>query len=151
ETVTGARRQRVYGASFDYVAVASRPIRGVVRDKDTGKPLAGARLRVNPAGSGIVHEAVTDQKGRYELVGLTKASSYPIFVNPANSLYFWRYLAVSGKPGLDVLTADIDMVQGLIVRGKVTDKAGKPVAGARVDYHPIYSNPNVNRKVEGAW
>jgi hypothetical protein len=40
ERVAGHGRQ-VYGASFDYVAVASRPIRGVVRDKDTGKPLAG--------------------------------------------------------------------------------------------------------------
>src|SRR5262249_60074163 len=52
---------------------------------------------------------------------------------------------------LDALTADMDMGQGLTVRGKVTDKAGKPVARAKVDYHPICSNPNVNRKVEGAW
>jgi len=38
--------RHVYGAAFDYVAVASRPIRGVVRDKATGKPLAGAWVYV---------------------------------------------------------------------------------------------------------
>ena len=32
-----------YGARFDHVAEPSRPVVGVVRDKDTGTPLAGAR------------------------------------------------------------------------------------------------------------
>src|SRR5262249_54326936 len=37
------------------------------------------------------------------------------------------------------------------VRGKVTDKAtGQPVAGAMVDYHPLYANPNVI-KLAGFW
>ena len=34
-----------YGARFDHVAEPSRPVVGVVRDKDTGKPLAGASVR----------------------------------------------------------------------------------------------------------
>src|SRR5262249_29707754 len=41
ETVTGPDGQKVYGSSFEYVGLASRPIRGVVRDKETGQPLAG--------------------------------------------------------------------------------------------------------------
>jgi hypothetical protein len=44
-------------------------------------------------------------------------------------------------------------VQGEVkVSGKVTDKTtGKPVANARVDYHPLYPNRNVERKVDGFW
>jgi hypothetical protein len=50
------------------------------------------------------------------------------------------------------LTADIDMVQWLTVRGKVTDKATrKPIAQARVAYLPIFPNANINTKMSGTW
>ena len=35
-----------YGAAFDFVAAPGRAAEGVVRDKDTGQPLAGIELRV---------------------------------------------------------------------------------------------------------
>ena len=35
---------RLHGATFDYVATPSRTIEGVVRAKDTGRPLAGVRI-----------------------------------------------------------------------------------------------------------
>src|SRR5262249_62037287 len=43
EKVAGPRTT-TYGASFDCVAVAARPVRGVVGDKDTGKRLAGGTV-----------------------------------------------------------------------------------------------------------
>ena len=61
------------------------------------------------------------------------------------------------RDGVDALAqlqsnADIDMVQGLTVRGKVTDKAtGKPVARARVEYEPVFPNHYVNAKLSGRW
>jgi protocatechuate 3,4-dioxygenase beta subunit len=148
----------VYGAAFDYVAVASRPIRGVVRDKVTGKPIAGAwvyreywvnpNYEVNPQA-----KSLTDKEGRYELLGLAKAASYSLAVRPPDGqLYFQRHMDVRDTPGLAPLTADIDMVRGLTVRGKVTDKAtGKPVAKAVVDYHPLYANTHAVTKLDGIW
>jgi hypothetical protein len=49
---------------------------------------------------------------------------------------------VQDTPGLEALTADLEMVRGTVtVRGKVTDKAtDKPVVGARVTYVPLYGN-----------
>jgi RNA polymerase sigma factor (sigma-70 family) len=144
------------GAAVDHLAAASRPIRGVVRDKDTGKPLAGVTLFleywVNPNYQETRWgKAVTDKEGRYELLGLAKAPQYHLAMKPADSLYFQRTVDVQDPPGLDPLTADIDLVQGAVmVRGKVTDKEGKPVAQARVDYHPLYANPNIN-KLPGFW
>src|SRR5213078_3324277 len=44
EAVRGPHGRHVHGASFDYVAFASRPVRGVVRDKETRKPLAGVSV-----------------------------------------------------------------------------------------------------------
>jgi RNA polymerase sigma factor (sigma-70 family) len=146
-----------HGASFQYVAVASRPIRGVVRDKETRKPLAGVSIGIASLGREYFFEprwlTVTDKDGRYELLGLAKASSYNLAVKPAaGQLYFQRQAQFGDPPGLTPLTADIDMVQWLIVRGKITDKAtGKPVAHARVEYLPVYPNPHVNTKLTGYW
>jgi len=35
---------KLYGATFDHVAAASRPIHGVVRDGKTNKPVPGVRV-----------------------------------------------------------------------------------------------------------
>jgi RNA polymerase sigma factor (sigma-70 family) len=148
--------RHVYGASFDYVAAASRPIRGVVRDKATGKPLAGVwvfvEYWVNPKYEVNPQKALTDQQGRYELLGLAKSPSRTLAVRPPDGqLYFQRQIGVHDTPGLAPLTVDIDMVRGLPVRGKVTDKVtGKPVAHAMVEYRPLYANPHVN-KLSGMW
>jgi RNA polymerase sigma factor (sigma-70 family) len=143
-----ARRRQLFGASFDYVAVASRPIRGVVRDKDTRKPLAGMSVSAwtNPR-----CQSLTDKEGRYELLGLAKASGYGLAVKPADGLYFQRQAFVEDTPGLGAVTGDIEMVCGLTVRGKVTDKEGKPVAQARVEYYPLFPNASINAKVPGRW
>jgi Carboxypeptidase regulatory-like domain len=81
------------------------------------------------------------------LLGLAKSPHYPIVVKPAGQLYLERRAQLDDTPGLGALTADFELVAGgVTVRGKVTDKAtGKPVARARVEYYPLYGNPNVNK------
>jgi RNA polymerase sigma factor (sigma-70 family) len=148
EKVVGEGRT-LHGASFDYLAAASRPIRGVVRDMDTGKPVAGVSV------TGWFNrfcKAVSDKEGRYELLGLAKSPDYDLRVKPAaGQLYFQRMGRFQDTAGLDALTADVEMVRGgVTVRGKVTDREGKPVAGARVDYYPLTGNASV-RKVAGLW
>jgi RNA polymerase sigma factor (sigma-70 family) len=154
-TRPGEKVGNVYGALFEYPAAASRSIRGVVRDKDTGKPLADALVRINLVawrGDNRWAKTVTDKEGRYELLGLAKTPSYPFVVKPADGLYFERWVDVQDTEGLGALTADIELVRGLTVRGKVTDKTtGKPIARARVYYYPISVNPNVNKKLPGMW
>jgi protocatechuate 3,4-dioxygenase beta subunit len=153
ETDAGGSPQRgwwsFYGASSDYVALASRPVRGVVRDKETGKPLAGVTV-AHYHGQGP--EAVTDKDGRYELLGLVKTREYSLDVKPADGLHFHRRIQLQDAPGLGPLTCDIELVRWLTVRGRVTDKeTGKPVVGAQVEYHPLGGNPNVNVKLPGSW
>jgi protocatechuate 3,4-dioxygenase beta subunit len=157
-TRAGEKVGDVYGASFDCRAVASRPIRGVVRDRETRKPLAGVsvgiRVDFNPEPQWMT---VTDQNGRYKLVGLARSPRYELAVKPPDGQSYFqsttRFLDTSGSSGRDVLTADIEMVPGtLTVRGTVTDRAtGKPVARARVEYLPLYPNPHVNMTVAGRW
>ncbi len=134
----------IHSASSDYVALArpSRPIRGVVRDKQTGKPLAGVS----------VGSAVSDKEGRYELLSMGKGSGYSLSAQPADGLHFRRNLWLQDTPGLGALTCDIELVRGLTVRGRVTDKdTGKPIMGARVEYYPLLGNTYVNKEIPGAW
>jgi hypothetical protein len=125
------------GAAFEYQAALSRPIRGVLRDKDTRKPLADISVTCE------LCEAVTDKDGHYELLGVAKAARYGLGLNPApGQLYFNRVAWVQDKAGIEALTGDFELVRGAVtVRGKVTDKAtGRPVAGARIDYLPLLGN-----------
>jgi RNA polymerase sigma factor (sigma-70 family) len=137
-----------YGAVSDYVAGASRPIRGVVRDKDSGEPLAGVSVGSTRGGW---CETVTDTDGRYELLGLGKSSEYRVDVKPPDGLYFARNASFKDTPGLGPLPGDIALVTGLTVRGRVTDReTRKPLAHARVDYHPLAPNQYTG-KLPGAW
>jgi RNA polymerase sigma factor (sigma-70 family) len=125
------------GAAFEYQAALARPIRGVVRDKATRKPLAGVSVTCG------LDKSVTNKEGRYELLGVAKAARYGLGLNPAKGqLYLYRVVWVQDRAGLEALTADCELVRGAVaVRGKVTDKAtGRPVARARVVYYPIYGN-----------
>jgi RNA polymerase sigma factor (sigma-70 family) len=135
---------------FEYAAAPGKPIEGVVRDKDTGRPLAGITLRAAvfeersfvPA-PGI--EATTDERGYYRLAGLPRAPAYRVFVDPgAGRPYLKAALrAEGGTPAFDPLQFDIALKRGIWVRGKVTDKAtGHPVS-AMVDAFAFVDNPHV--------
>ena len=124
---------------FTHVAAPIKPIEGVLRDKDTGRPIAGMKLRASVVDkkSSVIHpalgvEAITDANGRYRLSGLPKAAEYRIFVEPGPGLPYIkaRFVAGAGSYGLDPVTFDIKLKRGIVVRGRVTDKAtGLPARG----------------------
>jgi protocatechuate 3,4-dioxygenase beta subunit len=145
----------VSGTPVLHVAGLSRSIRGVVRDKASGKPLAGASVFVSWWPDFFYEEprwgkAVTDKEGRYELLGLPRPARYQLRVKPARGqLYFQREVELGDAAGLAAQIADIDMVRGVTVRGKVTDKAThKPIARARVVYIALWGNASVSREAQ---
>jgi RNA polymerase sigma factor (sigma-70 family) len=142
--------QGVCGPTFTHLAVPSRPVVGTVRDKRTGKLLAGilvtghATVQVGKAVRtvGPVARATTDEKGRYRLAGLGKHEHYHL---EAGAIPYFRQdkFDVKDAPGLEPLTVDFDLEQGVVVRGHLTDKAtGKPVRGW-VHCTALASNPNL--------
>src|SRR5262249_2703908 len=113
---------------------------GVVRDQKTGKPLAG--VQVNLQYGSVVppprFPVTTDKQGRYELLGFRKAPNYQLAVRPANGqVYFGGVFQFTDTTGLTPLTADIELVRGIPLRGRVTDKEGKPLSQAVVKYHAL--------------
>ncbi len=145
------------GAGSDIVAAPTRPIVGIVRDKDTGKPLAGIRIETNLIANdfkiGFLH-AITDKEGRYRLVGLPKGDGSEITartnVSPLPSRneaadkppYLSMEKKVANPPGLEPVTVDFALKRGVWVKGRVTDQTtGKPLY-AQVRYYCFRDNPN---------
>jgi RNA polymerase sigma factor (sigma-70 family) len=133
----------VYGTTFEHLAIPARLIVGTVRDRETGKPMKGVRVSGSAVGSaGDTHrEAYTDAHGRYQLQGLPKAEKYCLTAWPGDfSFYIPGGKEVSGGAGLANVQADFEMIRGVEVRGRVTDKVtGKPVT-AGVTYVPLGDN-----------
>ena len=118
--------------------------------KDTGRPVAGVDIRAAVYDEHSVIpdpgiEATTDDRGHYRLVGLPRAPAYRIFIEPGSSGPYTKAAlrAAGDTPAFEPVTFDINLKRGILVRGKVTDKAtGQPVV-AMVDVFAFTDNPHV--------
>jgi RNA polymerase sigma factor (sigma-70 family) len=139
-----------FGAAFDVLAEPTRPVVGVVRDRDSGKPLAGVTVEpskvTNPFNisnynAGIVR-TTTDKDGRYRLVGLPKGDDNRVMAVGNDLPYLHAVRKVENPPGLEPVTVDFDLRRGVRVKGRVTEKGtGKPLEGGVV-YYCFSDNPN---------
>jgi RNA polymerase sigma factor (sigma-70 family) len=137
-----------YGATFEHLATPSRPIVGVVRDKDTGKPLAGVTIQsdkfagVNCSGDANVR-TVTDKGGRYRLIGMPKGKGNVIKAAPApGQPYLQSEHEVEDRLGLEPVTVDFGLKRGVMIKGRVLDKVTRQPVYANVQYRVFLDNPN---------
>jgi RNA polymerase sigma factor (sigma-70 family) len=127
----------IYGPRADFHTTPPGQVVGTVRDKETGKPIMGVRIRGGP------NRATTDRQGRFRLSGLAKGPSRGLSAVPAaGAPYFPTVKAVGDAPGPEPVTADFVLKPGIWVVGRVTDKTTGQPASARVDYLPREDNPN---------
>jgi RNA polymerase sigma factor (sigma-70 family) len=149
----------LYGPAFDHPARPTQVVTGVVRDKKTGKPLAN--IGVNGRVWGYSENAVftrTDAEGRYRLVGLPKVPERRLtfLSGDKDAAYLGQSKTLPEGEGLAPITADVELVRGVVVTGRVTDKeTGKPIVGG-VRYVPLSGNkelaklPGQDIHVDGA-
>jgi RNA polymerase sigma factor (sigma-70 family) len=140
------RGEAVYNAVFDHIASPTKPIIGTVREKGTGKPLAGITVRMTP-GWVWINNAKTDEQGRYRIVGAAKQREYGVAA--AGAPYFAATKQnIPDTPGFDPITVDFELERGIEIRGRVINKTtGEPVK-ADVTYHAFADNPRL-KKVSG--
>jgi RNA polymerase sigma factor (sigma-70 family) len=135
-------------AEVEVLAGPTKPVVGVVRGRDTGKPLAGVEVWAMRHGwargedDPHILRAVTDERGRYRLLGLPKAPKYELtVVPPVERGYVITVQQAPDTEGLKPISLDFDLTRGVIVRCRLIDKeTGQPVHGG-VAYSPLHDNP----------
>ncbi|MHB1561027.1 MAG: hypothetical protein ACYC61_26540, partial [Isosphaeraceae bacterium] len=136
----------IHGARFEYLASPGRALTGVVKDRRTGRPIAGVWV----AGKGTNARTQTDAEGRYTLPGFPKGLAYGLMVMAHNKPpYLVACRSVPDTAGLDPIRADVDCEPGIPLRLKLIDReTGKPPRRVQVSYMPLYPNPHT-RDVPG--
>jgi protocatechuate 3,4-dioxygenase beta subunit len=111
------------GPSFEYVALPARSIEGRVREAGGGKPVAGATIMAFGA------TTTSDARGHYRLRGVRKAAEYTLHVTgPRDVPLLGRSVRLADVTGLGPINADIELTRGVLITGRVVDKAtGKGV------------------------
>jgi hypothetical protein len=142
---TGERA--AYAAEFDLYVPPTRPIVGVVRDKDTGKPLAGVRVNSHQMEGRFDHgvRTVTDAEGRFRLVGLPKGKGNEIMAEAHDLPYLTAIKQVEDPIGLDPVTVDFALKRGVWAKGRITDKTTGEPQWAMVEYFCFIDNPNLKQ------
>jgi RNA polymerase sigma factor (sigma-70 family) len=137
----------VYGSTFTHETKRCKPITGIVRERASGRPLAGITLmRGLTANSMDVRmSTTTDNDGRYTLTGLPRGSHRLLARPPANAPYVATEVIVPDhRTGYDPVVLDVELERQPIVTGRLVDQStGKPVRRGRVEYRPLAGNPNL--------
>jgi RNA polymerase sigma factor (sigma-70 family) len=129
-----------HGTNGVIAAKPSRPITGVVRDRDTGKPIPGVTIQsLVMAGSSILMSGLvrttSGPDGTFTLVGMPKGAGNELLVVPGRGQpYLDRSVAVPDAGGFDPVLVEVVLDKGIVIEGVVQDSAGRPIANTRVAY-----------------
>jgi hypothetical protein len=140
-------RRLLYGPELNFVADAEKPIRGVVKDVDTGRPKAGVKvwlMRENHDPLPIPLMGMTDPEGRYEIRGAHKANSYQLeAASDPVAGHVAAQVDAADTVGYRPVVADVGVKKGVVVTGKAIDAGTKKPLRAFVLIDVLEDNPFV--------
>ncbi|MBI1790692.1 MAG: carboxypeptidase regulatory-like domain-containing protein [Acidobacteria bacterium] len=115
--------------------LAAAAVRGTVIDDATGKPIAGAEVRLAlPPGAEVVAETSSDENGDFTFDNppsgaYVLAAAKDTYLDlPQNSFVHSR---ISVRPGSEIRVT-LPLTRAAVITGKVLDASGRPVRQARV-------------------
>jgi 5-hydroxyisourate hydrolase-like protein (transthyretin family) len=135
-----------YGNRFHHLASPSVPIEVRVVDRDTGRPIEGVDLRAYVRNRDTVGTARTDANGTYRLIGLPTEGKLRVDALPGKGRPYLRQsverpLRSSEESPVRV---DVALRRGVLVRGRIIDRATKQGVRAWASYLPYSENPHAS-------
>lgn len=129
-----------YPARFIHTAGPGRAIFGTVKEKSTGKAIAGVKV-LSVTGAQIA--ATTDEQGKYRIEGVGKFEKYTVAAGGKSPYFNATKHSVPDERDLNPLQVDFQLERGIVIQGRVIEKGtGKAVRGS-VGYHPYKDNPSL--------
>jgi hypothetical protein len=141
-----------HGAAPELAAGPGLEIVGTVRDKDSGRPLAGITVQtaIPPFGSPFrVFKTTTDARGDYRLSGLPLKDILGreqelLASADAGPPYVPSLQHVGEAPGPASVRKDFALRRGAWARGRVIDRSTGRAVPAKLGYYILEDNPHVN-------
>ncbi len=139
------KEQPLCGPEVTIVLEGEKVIRGVVKDRDTGRPRPGVEVTFGRVSGfeilSVYHTATTGKDGRFEIRGSRKYSAYvPEVKADPQTGYLPAQVEVKDTAGYEPIDVEIACAKGIVVTGKLTDKGtGRPLAGV-VHAEPMQDN-----------
>jgi RNA polymerase sigma factor (sigma-70 family) len=145
------RMQRSSPPAGGRPAESGLEIVGTVRDKDTGKPLAGITVQTTASFGDPARyfTATTDVHGGYRLSGVSPKTDFgdeqDVLAAPKDGPPFVPTVQhVGGGRGPGPIRMDFALKRGAWARGRVIDQStGKPLPGAGLAYFILEDNPHL--------
>ncbi|MGH7137971.1 MAG: hypothetical protein ACREHD_19655, partial [Pirellulales bacterium] len=134
------RYSRLIGPVFEHVAETELVIRGAVFTGRDHKPVA--RARVSSQGA----FAQTDEMGRFELRGLRRGAKAQLHVySPLADNLLPSGIRLDLAAGQTLVETEVELNQGVVVEGRVFDKATMRGVRSAVSYRRLPENPYVDQ------
>jgi RNA polymerase sigma factor (sigma-70 family) len=134
----GWSERNLLGPRFDFIVAPGRAIEGIIRDRDSGRPVSRTSVRAATGRS-----TTSDDEGWFRIPGQLKMPNNLVVVTSKGQPYFTVFKPIDDPPGLGPIRVDIALKRGVWVEGRVTNRAdGRPV-NATVRYYPMPDNRHV--------
>ena len=130
---------KLVGPRFELTAAPGRVVEGIVRDRDTGRPIPGAKV----GSSWAMDETTSDGQGRFRLKGMPKAPDNFLKAVADDPLYVKVAKPVGDPQGLGPVEADVELKRGVWVTGRVIKRSSGRPAKAIVHYLAFRDNPHL--------
>ncbi len=132
-----------YGNNFRHAAANALPVSGTVTDIESGKPIAGVKLKTRRSlgGSGFIQslETTSDEAGKFSINGIPAGQAVSLLATIDDQPYFESLVVVEK----DTRSVEVKLKRGTWITGRVTNDDGEPVEAAVFYY---VSADNLNRK-----
>ncbi len=135
---SGIVKAQIEGPRFERAVAPGRVVEGTVRDRDTGRPINGARLH---NGRGQVQ--TTDAQGRFRFEGMPATGRVHIKSSVEDQPYVASSASFDEAQPMAPIRADITLKRGTWVEGQVTDRARGNGVPAIVGYYARTDNPHL--------
>jgi RNA polymerase sigma factor (sigma-70 family) len=124
-----------------------RTFEGTVVDSVTKKPIAGVTVSSGDHYSGQQF-AVTGKDGKYRLPGVKKQKEYHLHaahregIEQGKTNYLTYSARIADTEGLSAITHDVTLSKGVVVTGRIVDKATKKGVTGHIRSAPLEGNPH---------